>query len=426
MEELECHLALSVGGGWIASTQIGEGVLGQYYNNSTLSGTSSFTRWDNRIDFSYSNGNAYPGGSSDPSFQSVGPNNWSAKWTGTLTANFSEAYTFQITSAANGVRLWVTPVGQTQGNPIINDWTNHGQTTDKATMTLQAGHRYNVELDLSETTATVQQVQLQWSSPSTSLENIEPMTPVGVNVDGYDALFANMVNGGTRDSWWDPGNRSASVPTDGNNWPDDDCQIFLGEGDTTTEAGGSYLVQFNGTATVTDWPQTVDWWVNGTDLHSSKLQSGQGYDPNTNTTTATMVVPPTGYSGLYLTFTNTSRGPNTPERGISNLYVMQPTTLGGNTPIPVGTLFTPSALNMFSQYTALRCTLLNDTIGNLTSNWSDRTLVSDNLWSAHAFDGNGTGINTNVSTPWSGVPPAGIPWEIQVGASQRDWQGSVH
>ena len=43
-----------------------------------------------------------------------------------------------------------------------------------------------------------------------------------------------------------------------------------------------------------------------------------------------------------------------PENGITNLYVMQPSTLGGNTPLPVGTLFTPAALSMVAQYTTLR------------------------------------------------------------------------
>ena len=130
LEALENRLTFSVGGGWISSIQSGQsgdGLLGQYYNNSTLSGTPSFTRWDNRVDFSWTDGNAYPGGSPDPGFASVGPDNWSAKWTGTLTANFSETYTFLINSAGNGVRLWVTPVGQQQGNPLIDDWTTHGQ-----------------------------------------------------------------------------------------------------------------------------------------------------------------------------------------------------------------------------------------------------------------------------------------------------------
>src|SRR5271157_440592 len=339
-----------------------------------------------------------------------------------------------------------------------------------------------------------------WRRARPALEQLEcrltlsvsgTISPVGINVDGGDALFANMVNGGTRACWWPAGNTSVTVPTDSNFWPESDAEIFLGEGDTTTEAGGSYLVQFNGEATVTNWPQNVDWLINGTDLHSSTLQVGQGYNSSTNTTTATMVVPPSTDAGFYMTFTNTSRNSPSPfgitaiseagntvtvaisslngittnqtvtiagftgsaanyngtfaitsvdsssntftytnsqsslptnpnggtalvHTGIRNLYVMQPSTLGGSTPLPVGTLFTPSAISMFAQYTALRLMDLNDTNGNLTSNWSDRTLVSDNFWSAYTFDGNGTGVDTNVSTPWSGLPPAGVPWEIQV------------
>ena len=418
--------------------QSGVGLLGQYYSNSTLSGTPTFTRWDDRADFVWTDGNAFPGGSADPAFASVGPNNWSAKWTGTLTPNFSETYTFVINSAGNGVRLWVTPVGQQQGNPLINDWTYHGQTTDTATMVLQAGQYYSVELDYSETSGSVQQVQLQWTSPSTPLEDIEPVTPVGIGVDGSDNLFANLVNGGTRTAWWVATNSHLTAPTDQNLWPEEDAGIYLGEGDTNTEDGGSYLVQFSGMATVSNWPATVDWWVNGTDLHTSVLQAGEGYNPSTNTTTATMVVPINpipGYTdGFELTFTNTSRNPtaaplaitaisdsggtvkvsvssvsgiaqnqqvtiagftgsaasyngtyvitgvststNTftyttsasglptnpsggtalvnPENGITNLYVMQPSTLGGNSPLPVGTLFAPAALSMLAQYSVLR------------------------------------------------------------------------
>ena len=76
LEQLENRLVLSVGGGWISSTQSGQsgdGLLGQYYNNSTLSGTPSFTRWDNRIDFSWTDSNADPGGSSDPASHPLGP-----------------------------------------------------------------------------------------------------------------------------------------------------------------------------------------------------------------------------------------------------------------------------------------------------------------------------------------------------------------
>ena len=492
LEWLERRIALSVGGGWISNTQSGQsgdGLLGQYYSNSTLAGSASFNRWDDRIDLSSPGSNSGPGGSPDPAFGSVGPDNWSAQWTGTLTANFSEAYNFLINSAGNGVRLWVTPVGQPQGNPLINDWTSHSQQTDTGTMTLQAGQDYNVELEYSQTSGSGQHVQLQWSSPSTPLEDIEPVTHVGLNVEGGDALFANMVNGGTQDYWWVVGNFNVTIPTDSNFWPETDGEVFLGEGDGTTEVGGAYLVQFTGMATVTDSGQNVDWWVNGTDLQSGTLQAGRGYNPVTNTTTATMFVYPSTNAGFLISFTNTSRtlnasmnvtaiseangtvtvsvpsvsgiaqnqevtiagyggsaaqyngtfvitGVNTsnntftytdstgnvpnspsggtalvnPQNGITNLYVMQPTTLGGNTPSPAGTLFNPAALTLASQYTVLRFMDLNDTNGNLTSNWSDRTLVSDNFWTAYTFN-SGSGVETGVSNV---SPLAGVPWEVQV------------
>jgi hypothetical protein len=57
---------------------------------------------------------------------------------------------------------------------------------------------------------------------------------------------------------------------------------------------------------------------------------------------------------------------------------------------------------------------LNDTIGNLTSNWSDRTLVSDNFWSGYTFN-SGTGVNTGAA----GLPSAGVPWEIQVALANQ-------
>ncbi len=477
------------------SSQSGVGLLGQYYSNSTLSGTPTFTRWDDRADFLWTDGNAIPGGSTDPAFASVGPNNWSAKWTGILTPNFSETYTFVINSAGNGVRLWVTHVGQQQGNPLINDWTYHGQTTDTATMALQVGQDYSVELDYSQTSGSVAQVQLQWSSPSTPLEDIEPVTQVGLDVDGSDNLFANLVNGAVYASWSLAADRYVAAPTDSNLWPEVDAGINLGYGDPNIQDGGSYLVQFNGMATVTNSPETVDWWVNGTDLHTSVLQAGEGYDPSTNTTTATMVVSPIpdpgSTAGFQMTFTNTSRNPtaaplaitaisdshgtvtvsvssvsgiaqnqevtiagftgsaanyngtyvitsvsassNTftyattastlptnpgggtalvnPENGITNLYVMQPSALGGNTPLPVGTLFVPAALNMYAQYTVLRINSLSyTTADNLTSNWSDRTLVSDNFWSTYTFN-SGTGVDTGVS---GGAAFAGVPWEVQI------------
>ena len=313
IEELENRVVLSVGGGWISSTQFGQsgqGMLGQYYNNSSLSGTPSFTRWDNRVDFTWSQDNAYVSGSPDPNLGSVGPNNWSAQWTGIVQANFSETYTFVVNSAGNGVRLWVTPITQQQGSPIINEWTSHGQTTETATIKLQAGQDYAVELQLSETTATVQQVQLQWSSPSTPIEDIEPAVATGLNVDPGEGLCANLVNGTSDLAWYVLSNWNATVPCDSSYWPEGDGRIVLGSNDNSLTLGGTYLVQFNGMASVNVESMACDWIVNGTDLHSGTLQAGEGYNAATNTTTAEVVIPASSTQGFVFDFSNTCRDPS--------------------------------------------------------------------------------------------------------------------
>ena len=80
-----------------------------------------------------------------------------------------------------------------------------------------------------------------------------------------------------------------------------------------------------------------------------------------------------------------------PQDGITNLYVMQPSTPGGSSPLPVGTLFTPATTSMLAQYSVLRFMALDDVNSDIT-NWSDWTTVSDNFWSALS----------------------GVPWETQI------------
>ena len=314
LEMLEQRVTPSVGGGWISSTQSGQsgdGLLGQYYTNSTLSGTPSFTRWDDRVDFSWPDSNADPGGSPDPAFGSVGPNNWSAEWTGTLTANFSETYTFQINSAGNGVRLWVTPVGQQQGNPIINDWTSHGPDN-------RHGHHDPPGRPGLQRRARTLRDHRERAAGSASV--VQPEHPAGGHRAGHAGRPERRrgrravrqhgqrrhphLSGGPRET---RALRSRPTATSGRKRMP---RFFSGKEIRPPKPAGSYLVQFTGMATVTDWPQNVDWWVNGTDLHSSTLQAGQGYNPSTNTTTATMVVSPGANAGFYMTFTNTSRNPN--------------------------------------------------------------------------------------------------------------------
>ena len=111
-----------------------------------------------------------------------------------------------------------------------------------------------------------------------------------------------------------------------------------------------------------------------------------------------------------MTFTDTSRDGkvSSPEHnGITNLYVMQPTTLGGSTDPQPGTLFTNAALAMAAQYDTLRLMGFTDTNGSLVSNWSDRTIPADEIWNGWAITG-GSGVSTGDPS----TAGAGVPWEV--------------
>lgn len=490
MESLEDRLVFSVGGGWVTSVQsgtVGVGVFGRYYDAPGFSGAPSLTRWDNRVAFFSPDGIGGPGDSSE---SGLDDGNWSSVWTGTLTANFSEAYSFVVNSAGDGVRLWITPKGQQRGAPLIDDWTSQGQVGHEVSMNLVAGAQYDVELDYSYA-AGVQQVGLQWFSRNTPLEYIEPTTQIGMNiVSEEDALYANMVNAGTNNIWRSPTNSSVYIPMDSEFWPLADGQITVGLEDASLNAGGTYKVQFAGMATVTASP-SIRWTATGGNI----LQAGHGYNVATNTTTATMVVPAGFETSISLAFTNTSRRPSqgftivgikqtgydvtvslgavtnfakgqkvtlsgfagaaagyngtftitdvnaaagtiaykastnklpanptggiafiNPGDGITDLYVMRPSKAGGNDPLPVRTMFTPASLDSIAQYSTLRFMDLAKTNNNLTSDWSDRTLVSSNFWSVYSpkLD---DGIYAGMASGNTSL--AGAPWEIQIALANK-------
>ena len=346
-----------------------------------------------------------------PAFASVSLDNFSVLWNGEVIPKFSQTYIFTVTTAG-GDMLFIRPHGSSSWTTLVSDWTIHGVTADTATYSFTAGQTYDIELEYRQPTAgATAECKLHWSSTSTPDEAIEPATPVGVNFDSGNAAFANMINGGTRNYWWVPGNTNATVATDSNFWPTADAELFLGEGDTTLDSGGTYLIQFHGTATLSESGVTAAFSVGNTN-YGGTLPAGTGYNSSTGLTTATMVISPGGYNGVYLSFTNTSREGNVsnPQHdGITNLYVMQPTTLGGSSDTVPGELFTPASLGMASQYTVLRLMGFTDTNGNLTSNWSDRTIPADEIWNGWTFTG-GSGVETG-DPQTSG---AGVPWEVCV------------
>ena len=103
------------------------GWWGEYFNNTTLSGTPALVRNDARIDFDWGGGSPGPG---------VGGDYFSVRWRGTIDVS-SGRYRF-TTYSDDGVRLWVN------GRLLIDKWFDQ-----------QAAYHL-AEIDLTSGAATVQ------------------------------------------------------------------------------------------------------------------------------------------------------------------------------------------------------------------------------------------------------------------------------
>jgi mono/diheme cytochrome c family protein len=129
----------------------GSGVVGRYYNNTTLSGTAVVTRIE-AVDFNW--------GSKAPS-TGVNSNQYSVRWIGFIQAPATGTYVFQ-TNADDGVRLWI------DGQQLINRWTNSSARNDNSSpVNLVAGQRYAVTMEYYENSGQAV-ARLRWQTPGTT------------------------------------------------------------------------------------------------------------------------------------------------------------------------------------------------------------------------------------------------------------------
>jgi len=152
----------------------GTGLLGRYWANqypaTAFSGAPTLTRTDPAIDF------AWGSGSPDPS---ISADHFTARWTGSIQAQFSEPYTFYTTSD-DGVRLIFSLNGQQLTN--VDSWIDQAPTEHSGPpLTLVAGQRYNVEMDYYENGGGAV-AKLAWSSPSTP-KAVIPTTQLFTNAN---------------------------------------------------------------------------------------------------------------------------------------------------------------------------------------------------------------------------------------------------
>ena len=128
----------------------GGGVKGQYYNGMNFENLV-LTRIDPEINFNWGDP-----GSPDPS---VNVDQFSARWTGEVEAEFTETYTFYTTSD-DGARLWVN------GVQIVDSWVDQSATEHSGTIDLVAGTTYSLTMEYYENGGGAV-AELRWSSPST-------------------------------------------------------------------------------------------------------------------------------------------------------------------------------------------------------------------------------------------------------------------
>ncbi len=328
-----------------------------------------------RIDFNWGTTDA-PGGSTSLGFSSIGTTNYSVLWTGQVIPKYSQTYIF--TATTNGdVQLYIQAVGATMWTTLVNQpKPQQTQSNYSGSFTVTAGASYNIKMKYVETTGLATAI-LQWSSPSTPEEVIEPVVQTGVNgataVD-YDAgvMFADAMKMARIASPVN-GESTSPIPLDANGWPTSDGSfvVFAGQ---PTDTSGTYTMSFTGQANVT-----------------------LSYDPvtvvsdvyNSSTNTTTIVFNDTSVFGvnggnLGVIFSNTRRLPtDTTATGITNIKIMRPTSPGASTSYPPTTLFTTAYKNLVSQFTVIRFMdylATNSAAGssgsNAIINWSDRLLPS--------------------------------------------------
>ena len=86
---------------------------------------------------------------------------FSARWTGTVEARYAEVYTFatRVAETNEGVRLSVNDT------TVIDAWTAPPTVDSRGTIALEAGRRYPITLEYSETIGAAT-IELLWSSAS--------------------------------------------------------------------------------------------------------------------------------------------------------------------------------------------------------------------------------------------------------------------
>ena len=144
----------------------GTGLYGEWYDNTTLTAPVNFTRVDATVNFNWND--AIPGGTM------TDDDNFSVRWSGQVTPQHSETYTF-YTFTDDGARLWVN------GVLLVDKWIDQGDTEWSGNIALSAGVNYDIVMEYYQGGGG-ETAELRWFSTSTPKAIIPQnrLSPAGV------------------------------------------------------------------------------------------------------------------------------------------------------------------------------------------------------------------------------------------------------
>ncbi|GAA4602749.1 hypothetical protein GCM10023195_08720 [Actinoallomurus liliacearum] len=172
------------------------GLKGEYFTNKTLSGTPAVTRDDANVDFTWGSGSPATG---------IPADGFSARWTGTLTAPATGAYTFSATSD-DGSRVYL------DGKLIADNWSDHSVRTVKSTpVQLTAGEQHAIRIEYYENTGNAS-VTIGWSSPTLPDPQIQTAVAAAKSADAAVVVVGDSsTEGSDRTTLALPGNNDALI-----------------------------------------------------------------------------------------------------------------------------------------------------------------------------------------------------------------------
>ena len=177
------------------------GLKAEFFNNTSLAGEPALTRIDPQIDFSWGNGTTR--GVNSPA-QTIGVDNFSARWSGVLEVDITDTYVFRI-NANNGFRLWL------DDRLIIDFWDN--PTTDSLEsepIELIGGTTCNIRMEYFEGSDTAT-ARLYWEN-SVRARQIIPQAALSLPVKASRPRPENGAEGAKMPVvfTWHPGDFAAS------------------------------------------------------------------------------------------------------------------------------------------------------------------------------------------------------------------------